>query len=518
MKPILLLLLSVVALVYPCTAQTWLTNGLVAHYQLDNNASDITGNGADGTISQVTFGLDRFNASHRAAVFSGSANSYITINSTNWNLAPEFAVSVWCKFTDGGTQHPRIISAAGFELVTQATDGSRPIAFNNTALMDGATLISSNTVSAGAWFHVVGVRTSNEIALYVNGVIVGSLAFSQPPDYSRGAPEIGGNFGNGSDALAGSVDDVRIYSRALSASEIRQLFEKESKPPGGLNYGLVAYYPFSGNANDASGHGHHGTVQDALLTTDLFGKTNRAFAFDGTNSAIELPTTAFGAYQAYTLSLWFNASRMPDYTNPEREAAMLLSRGRGNFELHLGTPPFADNGIRFLPRQINGIGYIRDARTAAFQTNVWNHVVAVYDDTTQTSRIFLNGQELSITPLSGPDVPDDSLPPRLGKRYDGTVPFQGRLDNVRIYDRALSAAEVARLYAVESGELLVLRKAVYAEAADLVPGLSYQLQLSNDLQVWTNSGSAFTATNSAWRSDYQDVDNSERLYFRLQPQ
>jgi hypothetical protein len=519
MKHQILLLFSVVAFVYPVTAQTWLTTGLVASYPLDNSAADVTGNGADGTMSEVTFGLDRFNASHRAATFSGSANSFIAINSTNWNLAPEFTASIWCKFTSGGTENPRIISAAGFELGTQTTADSRPFFFNNTTPSAGAfTVESSNSVPAGVWTHVVGVRTSNELVLYLNGVKEGALAIPEPPDYTRGLPEIGGNFGNGFDALAGSVDDVRIYNRALSSSEVLRLFQKESTPPGGLNYGLVAYYPFSGNANDESGHGNHGIVHGALLTTDQFGKTNRAFGFDGTNSSIELPSAAFGVYQAYTLSLWFNASRLPNSGDAGREAEMLLSRGRNNFELHLGAPPFADTGIRFLPRQANGVGQVRDARTAAFQTNVWNHVVAVYDDTTQMSRIYLNGQELTITALNGPEAPDDAFPPRLGVRYDGTVPFQGRLDNVRIYDRALSAGEIARLHAAESGQLLTIRKAVYADSTDLTIGTAYQLQLSTDLVTWTNHGAPFNATNSTWRSDYQDVENWGKLYLRLQPQ
>lgn len=284
-----------------------------------------------------------------------------------------------------------------------------------------------------------------------------------------------------------------------------------------MNYGLIAYYPFNGNAADGSGHGYDGIVHGAALATDLFGKTNRAFSFDGTNSWIELPSNVFSNYQAFTLSLWFNPSRLPDSADHDHEAAMLLSRGRNNFELSLGAPPFVDTGIRFLPRQMDGVGTVRDARDAAVQTNVWQHVVAVFDNTTQISRIYVNALNQAISAQYGPDNPDDSQAPRLGMRYDGTVPFQGRMDNVRIYDRALSAQEIARLNAVESGQILTLRKAVFAEASDLEIGTTYQLQLSTDLQTWANYGTAFTATNSNWRSDYQDID-CDQLYFRLRPQ
>ena len=53
-----------------------------------------------------------------------------------------------------------------------------------------------------------------------------------------------------------------------------------------LNEGLVAYYPFNGNANDESGNGHHGTVNGATLAEDRFGEDNRSYSFDGENDYI----------------------------------------------------------------------------------------------------------------------------------------------------------------------------------------------------------------------------------------
>ena len=58
--------------------------------------------------------------------------------------------------------------------------------------------------------------------------------------------------------------------------------------PANLQNGLVAYYPFCGNADDKSGNNHHGTVNGATLTTDRFGNINRAYSFDGQNDFIEV--------------------------------------------------------------------------------------------------------------------------------------------------------------------------------------------------------------------------------------
>jgi len=80
-----------------------------------------------------------------------------------------------------------------------------------------------------------------------------------------------------------------------------------------LNAGLVAYYPFNGDANDASGNGNNGTVNGATLTIDRFGNTNAAYSFDGNDyilaSASSLPTAE------RTVSLWFNTDVVSNKPN-----------------------------------------------------------------------------------------------------------------------------------------------------------------------------------------------------------
>ena len=211
-----------------------------------------------------------------------------------------------------------------------------------------------------------------------------------------------------------------------------------------LTNGLAAFYPFNGNANDESGNGNNGVAKGALLSPNQFGKPNQAYKFNGTDSYIEIPkSTAFDS-EDYTLSMWFNPERSGETTD------MLISRGRNNFELELGAPPFTNQGFRFLPRQLSGDGQVWDARSTAFETNVWEHVVATYQQSPNIAHLFLNGQEVPLTHFSGPDLLNNSLPARLGMRYDGSAPFKGSLDQVRIYKRALSNLEVRALYEYES--------------------------------------------------------------------
>src|SRR5271170_1089907 len=69
-----------------------------------------------------------------------------------------------------------------------------------------------------------------------------------------------------------------------------------------LTNGLVAYYPFSGNANDASGNGNNGTVYGASLTTDRLGNSNSAYSFDGIGNYIS--TADINLSEEATISVW----------------------------------------------------------------------------------------------------------------------------------------------------------------------------------------------------------------------
>ena len=200
-----------------------LTNGLVAYYPFNGNANDVSGNGNNGSPNNIAYAADRFGNSNAAASFAGNSSSYIVINTTNLNLPYNFTVSVWINFQAGqGFEGPRIISTAGYEITTDLDPSARYVN------LDGGTgLKSSNPVPAGVWNHIVGVWTSNQMTMYLNGVISSSVSNSLPIDYSHGwAPTIGVNSGAyENDNYAGLIDDVAIYNRALSAQEVSELYE-----------------------------------------------------------------------------------------------------------------------------------------------------------------------------------------------------------------------------------------------------------------------------------------------------
>lgn len=283
--------------------------------------------------------------------------------------------------------------------------------------------------------------------------------------------------------------------------------------------GLAAYYPLNGDAVDVSGRGFNGTVVNAAPTNDRFGTTNAAFQF-GSNTWIQLPDEILPvAPSEISISVWVRPDAGP--FNTQQEIIDFTTR-RGEFGLSIlpgisGGPAQFDFGAHL---QASGWQTI----DTPVVTNAWSHLLATFKQG-ESIQFWLNGRLVKSNSIPNEPLfllPTYALNTALGI-YDWApgpyYPFAGALDDLRIYSRAISAAEVQQIYEFESATRpkVSLIKAVKPSFQLLAPGTNYQLQVSMDSFNWTNHGQPFTATNSSFISpEYFDVDQFNQLYFRLQ--
>ena len=234
-------------------------------------------------------------------------------------------------------------------------------------------------------------------------------------------------------------------SRLLGQSSlVLALVAATASPVSGQTFanGLVAYYPFDGSANDTSGGRHNGIVRGAQLTQDRFGNPNSAYYFNGDTAFISLPDSIAFKSQAYTITMWFAPERYPE------QADFLISKGQNNFEIHTGSERNGKLAMKFLPRFAQGADWHTPADT--YRLNEWQQVAVTYNPRQNDIHFFINGSEKALSgPMTTPLTPDSQVPARLGMRTDGTLPFKGKLDDVRIFNRALSPNEVTQLFNVE---------------------------------------------------------------------
>lgn len=232
--------------------------------------------------------------------------------------------------------------------------------------------------------------------------------------------------------------------------------------------GLVAHYRFNGNADDSVGT-LHGTVNGATLTTNRLGQTGSAYAFNGTSNYIQIPdhdvlsATTSGSL---SISVWVR----PDGTSLDGSNNLLFSAKEGGGYVHWmgkGTPSHHEWAMRIysadntdVPSRVNrmsgylfslaggtGAGsYFQDTLTAG----QWGHCVMIIDTAAQTITWFKNGVQRdqdSFGPSSSfPVTPGNGTAPlRIGTR-DFSSYFAGAVDDLRIFNRVLNAAEVIALY------------------------------------------------------------------------
>src|ERR1039457_4021414 len=220
-KLIIILLLGA----FSFSARAGLNDGLVAYYPFNGNANDASGNGNNGIVYGATVDSDRFgnpNASYR---FSGSGE-WIRANIGPSYFASDFAISAWVNFSDFNNEYPMIISGDTYFVHCH---GLGPVYGNNyqhIVYYGGSVggIYSSNAFVVNRWYHICITRQGADTKMNVNGIVVGEDIHTPVASATGSYLQIGNDFNFGSSDFHGEIDDLRIYNRALSDSEVQQLY------------------------------------------------------------------------------------------------------------------------------------------------------------------------------------------------------------------------------------------------------------------------------------------------------
>ena len=220
--------------------------------------------------------------------------------------------------------------------------------------------------------------------------------------------------------------------------------------------GLVAYYPFDGDANDESGNGNDGKTYSATLTTDRYGNENSAYYYDGVNDSLNIThdgNLTFHASSTFTLAGWFNMET--------DKGGYILSHKNGAFNGYVFNVMSNDhltdslrNRLRFeIEGNTNGVNPVLFSEV--IDINTWYFFTISFDGVNDSMTIYLDGvkgESVALpTELVGL-IGQNSLPLTLGKRNLETSDnyFHGLIDDIAMYNRVLSAEEIESLYSGNS--------------------------------------------------------------------
>jgi hypothetical protein len=198
--------------------------------------------------------------------------------------------------------------------------------------------------------------------------------------------------------------------------------------------GLVAAYGFEEAAGtgvlDASGTGNNGTLVGATRITT--GKNGRALSFTATGNIVNVPDSAsLRLTNRMTLEAWV----YPTALGTAWRTVLLKERpGDLVYSLYANTNLTRPAGLIFTNREIESRG------TAALPLNVWTHLASIYDGATQ--KLFVNGTQVASVATTGTALISSTSPLRLGGNAVWGEYFAGRLDDIRVYNRTLTVAEL----------------------------------------------------------------------------
>lgn len=323
------------------------------------------------------------------------------------------------------------------------------------------------TIKEGHWQHFAAIisASQNQMQLYVNGLLMTSNSFDPTGMRDTAGPLQLGRVAD-RDHFGGMLDEVQFWNRPLSQAEVEQNMNRTLT---GMETGLVAYYDFDeldayGMVPDRSGNGHRlylrngARIVAAETAIPLFARSDtatlqgamprdlfvRSLSLDGQGDYLEIPTaTAMAIANQLTVEAWIR----PESFNKPWQAVFfkggiphskpfphldysLWIQGQG--QLHLASAPQGHSQRLAL-----------DTHGQILHLGEWQHLAAVIDAVDNRMSIYVNGVLQVERNYAATGMQINEGPLKIGTGYD-QGDFHGQLDEVRLWNRALSAVEIAK--------------------------------------------------------------------------
>ena len=398
-----------------------------------------------------------------AAKFDGTSNSKITLGSEPVS-GQTISISTW--FYSESTDNFQAIycSTPNTKNYLLYSGNNQSVAWDQYPPSGGGANSAVNSALRGRWNHAVVTQDATTAKIYVNGELEATFTAEV---YSGTATTFYIGYRRPNQRMTGSIQNLRVWDRVLSANEAQLLYERpwigaeynESfylYPPvpssltpldssNSILVDQVGWWPltetddYASGAADISGNGNNGTQSGGVLSE--FGELGTVASFDGSDDGI---TGTFSlASQDLTVSFWAN---WEDYGTST--VAFAFGGFKENLEVHFGG--IGVNGVRFIPYQYDGgtpSNYATLDCTSMVQAG-WNHYTFTAEKTGY-SNAYLNGVLFATSSTTGAAATSLALNQDFNIGIRDETPwyrFKGDISNVRVWSRALSATEVADIY------------------------------------------------------------------------
>ncbi len=403
----------------------------VAWYKLDDIVIfnddfvlDWSGNGNHGTFKGETepnYTTGKFGQ----AIELDGANDRVEYIIPNGRTFATYTVALWAKAAKLGQAKLSGVfncksGASDFQIDVDGTNPGKYRYRSGTSNQNNK-LIGTVTTN---WVHLAVTCNGTDTKVYYNGTHKATISNEARTEF--GQYTIGRNRGNNV-YFAGDIDDLRVYDAELTATDIADVFA--GKAVGSP----VVWWKFDDDdlVLDSSGNANHGTLTSSPAVVP--GRIGNAYSFDGEDDYVEYVFPEEVTFDAYTVTLWARA----DTLGQGQYTGLFNSKSGGDdFQIDVdGTNP-------------GNYRYRSNAKHAVFGTVIekkWVHLAVTCDGT--NTKVYYNGTyKATISNESPTKFGRYVLGKNRGDHARSTHYFDGTIDDLRIYDVALSGPEIAALY------------------------------------------------------------------------
>lgn len=443
---------------------------LKAYYRFESGALTTDSSGNSHTLTAIATPTEDASGKYGGAVAYASASSqaHSATDGADFKPTGAFTIGAWAKTSSSGVNqyifqsYSQNANMAGIWLRFQTSGAVDVMSGKNngtTADVNYKLAVTTTTYNDGAWHHIVGTGDGTSLRVYVDGRCVITEAWANNPAYAAtNYVRVGcrNNAGTNAEFMNGSIDDLFLLNgTALSADQIKELYEGRYIGEWMPQANLVGLWHLNGNSTDTSGNNNHGTD-----TTITYGSANgrmgtQGSSLNGTASKIVLTDSSpLKPTGSYTVSVWVNATGFAAAT-------------RGIFHTQsqntavAGIALFCTSAGALKLQQGNNTGTVantnyRELTGATLSTGVWYWICGVYDDG-NTMKLYVNGAESATVANTIDPAYAATTYIRIGCQNDtGTDKnfWNGKIDEVAIFSRALTAAEIRHWYAHSTGKYI----------------------------------------------------------------
>jgi hypothetical protein len=433
-----------------------LNDGLVMYQSFDGDdvniggtvAYDRSGNGNNGAIVGATQVEGKRG---QGMSFNGANNNTVDFNDSS-SLSPTGSITMvsWFKTKMSMSSYSRYLinkgNAYGLVLGQGAANKTISMFVRQNLGTDDYQTTAPIAYNDGNWHQLSGIFDGDFFKLYFDGTYVGSKDTTKTGiDDSPYSMQVGYSYSSGY-YFDGSIDENRIYNRALSADEIGYLYrmggDKISSSQAGKNAtGLVGHWTFDGqnvnigttSAFDSSGNSNTGRIVGATQTE---GKLGQGMSFDGISNYVRSLNTTF-ATDTYSVYAWVKPAIST--------ASVMTAWSIGGFNDYQN-----ENALVVYNNTVEMCGYVcagvLTSSGITIPTGAWSFIG--YSRAGSSVTFFVNGSSMT-TAINYPSLPTSGNPFQIGSTANNMAVYgywNGSLDDVRVYNRALSSTEVGDLY------------------------------------------------------------------------